>query len=107
MVPHLTEALPERLTPADPARTELLRAAVEAMSTDPGPIYPWVYGSWPERLAVSERQLRNLFADGVGVSPKHYARIARVRHILTHARSAPDTPWAQLATPPATTTSRT
>jgi transcriptional regulator GlxA family with amidase domain len=48
-------------------------------------------------LAVSERQSRNLFADGVGASPEHYARIARVRRVLTHARRSPDTPWAQPA----------
>ncbi|WP_405905916.1 helix-turn-helix domain-containing protein [Streptomyces sp. NBC_00828] len=97
VVPHLTETLPERLAPADPARTELLRAAVEAMSTDAGRL-PVGVRELAGHLAVSERQLRNLFTDGVGVSPKHYARIARVRHILTHARSAPETPWAQLAT---------
>lgn len=97
VVPHLTEILPERLAPADPARTELLRAAVEAMSTDTGHLAVGVR-ELAGHLAVSERQLRKLFADGVGVSPKHYARIARVRHILTHARSTPDTPWAQLAT---------
>ncbi|MFC9846558.1 helix-turn-helix domain-containing protein [Streptomyces sp. NPDC060223] len=96
VVPHLAQALPERLTPADPARTELLRAAVAAMSTDVGRL-PVGVRELAGRLAVSERQLRNLFADGVGVSPKHYARIARVRHVLTHARRAPDTPWAQLA----------
>ncbi|MEV7339486.1 helix-turn-helix domain-containing protein [Streptomyces sp. NPDC093544] len=96
VVPHLAEALPERLTPADPSRTGLLRAAVAAMSTDEGHL-PLGVRELAGRLAVSERQLRNLFADGIGISPKHYARIARVRHILTHARSAPDTPWAQLA----------
>lgn len=33
-------------------------------------------------LAVSERQLRNLFATGIGISPKHFARIGRIRRIL-------------------------
>ena len=36
-------------------------------------------------LSVSERPLRNLFAEGVGLSPKHYARIDRVRAVLAHA----------------------
>jgi len=96
VVPHLADILPARLSPADLSRTELLRAAVEAMSTDAGRLPPGVR-ELADRLAVSERQLRNLFADGVGVSPKHYARIARVRHVLTRARSLPETPWAQLA----------
>ncbi len=34
------------------------------------------------RLHVSERQLRTLFADGTGLSPKHFARIDRVRNVL-------------------------
>lgn len=96
VVPHLAETLPERLAPADPSRTGLLRAAVEAMSTEEGHV-PVGVRALADRLAVSERQLRNLFADGVGVSPKHYARIARVRHILTHAGRSPGIPWAQLA----------
>ncbi|WP_369232294.1 helix-turn-helix domain-containing protein [Streptomyces sp. R21] len=96
VVPHLARALPGRLAPADPSRTGLLRAAVEAMSTESGHISVGVR-ELADRLAVSERQLRNLFADGVGLSPKHYARIARVRHVLRYARRSPDTPWAQLA----------
>jgi AraC-like DNA-binding protein len=34
------------------------------------------------RLHVSERRLRALFTDGVGLSPKHFARIDRVRTVL-------------------------
>ncbi|MFC8527305.1 helix-turn-helix domain-containing protein [Nocardia sp. NPDC057227] len=42
----------------------------------------------------TERQLRTLFAAGIGLSPKHYARIARLRLVLAHAGKAP---WAHLA----------
>ncbi|EXG80353.1 helix-turn-helix domain-containing protein [Cryptosporangium arvum] len=45
-------------------------------------------------LGVSERHLRNRFAAAVGVSPKHYARIQRVRRVLDEIGSAP---FAQLA----------
>ncbi|WP_426537585.1 helix-turn-helix domain-containing protein [Streptomyces sp. UG1] len=45
-------------------------------------------------LAISERQLRSLFADGVGVSPKHFARINRVRTVLEQATTVS---WAELA----------
>ncbi|GAB2709329.1 helix-turn-helix domain-containing protein [Kitasatospora kifunensis] len=49
------------------------------------------------RLAVSERHLRDLFTDHVGIAPKRFERIARVRQVLTHGRTG--TPrWAQLAT---------
>lgn len=46
------------------------------------------------RLHVSERRLRTLFADGVGLSPKHFARIGRVRTVL---ETASDRRWADVA----------
>lgn len=65
-------------------RTELLRAAVAALSVRSGHI-PGHVREVARELAVSERQLRNLFSEGVGLSPKHYARIDRVRAVLAHA----------------------
>jgi AraC-like DNA-binding protein len=47
------------------------------------------------RLHVSERRLRALFADGVGLSPKHFARIDRVRTVLATASGVR---WADVAT---------
>ncbi|SEE71579.1 AraC-type DNA-binding protein [Streptomyces sp. 3213] len=93
-LPRVAEVLPELLAnPADPARTALLRAAVEALSVrmDRGPAHVMDVA---RELAVSERQLRNLFTDGVGVSPKHYARIDRVRALAARAGSAG---WSELA----------
>ncbi|MCX5268279.1 AraC family transcriptional regulator [Streptomyces sp. NBC_00199] len=87
---RLADLLPP---PVDGSRERLLRAAVDALSTRADRA-PAAVHDVARELAVSERQLRNLFAVGVGVSPKHYARIDRVRHLLTHAAS---TPWAQLA----------
>ncbi|GAA1043370.1 helix-turn-helix domain-containing protein [Streptomyces murinus] len=81
------------LPAVDPARTALLRAGVDALSVDPDRAPARVHEVAGE-LAVSERQLRHLFAHGVGVSPKHYARIDRVRTLITRA---PTTPWSQLA----------
>jgi transcriptional regulator GlxA family with amidase domain len=86
--------LPERLAAAaDRARIELVRAGVEAMSVRSGHV-PGTVGDVARDLAVSERQLRNLFAEGVGLSPKHYARIDRVRTVLDHATTRS---WAELA----------
>ncbi|MER7482483.1 AraC family transcriptional regulator [Streptomyces sp. NPDC126510] len=34
------------------------------------------------RLHMSERRLHTLFTDGTGLSPKHFARIDRVRNVL-------------------------
>ncbi|MEU2280621.1 helix-turn-helix domain-containing protein [Streptomyces sp. NPDC013178] len=91
---HLAEVLPERLaTAADPSRTELLRAGVDALSLRTGRI-PGQVAAVARELAVSERQLRNLFTEGVGLSPKHYARIDRVRTVLNRA---PGVAWAELA----------
>jgi AraC-like DNA-binding protein len=46
------------------------------------------------RLHVSERRLRTVFADGMGLSPKHFARIARVRAVLGRS---PERAWADVA----------
>ncbi|MEU5538355.1 AraC family transcriptional regulator [Streptomyces sp. NPDC020362] len=93
-VPHLTETLPALLSAAaDPSRTALLQAGVDALSVHPDRA-PAQVRDVARELAVSERQLRNLFADGVGVSPKHFARIDRVRTVITQAANAP---WSRLA----------
>ncbi|MDH6566887.1 AraC-like DNA-binding protein [Streptomyces sp. SAI-117] len=82
---RLTEVLPDRLpTAAEGARAELLRAAVAALSVRSGRA-PGHVRDVARELAVSERQLRNLFSEGVGLSPKHYARIDRVRAVLSRA----------------------
>jgi AraC-like DNA-binding protein len=52
-------------------------------------------GSVARDLGISERHLRNRFSAAVGVSPKHYARIERVRRVLAKMGTAP---WARLAT---------
>jgi AraC-like DNA-binding protein len=79
--------------PADLRRSQLLQAAAESLaSADYSPP-----GQLPEiarSLRISERHLRNLFALGVGISPKHFARIDRVRSVLNHAKRGH---WAQLA----------
>ncbi|MGW3342680.1 helix-turn-helix domain-containing protein [Nonomuraea rubra] len=78
---------------SDVARGELVRAAAEAMNGHSGrrrePL-PAV----ARRLAVSERHLRDLFADVVGLPPKRFERLGRVRTVLARGRQAP---WGQLA----------
>ncbi len=46
-------------------------------------------------LGVSDRHLRRLFMHELGMSPKLYARIARLRRVLDHPRER--TSWSQLA----------
>lgn len=82
----LEDGLPQHIPdhPSDTARRALLDAAISAMTTAPAPV--------PEiaaRLAVSERQLRNLFTAGIGVSPKHFVRIDRIRRLVSEAGRHP------------------
>jgi AraC-like DNA-binding protein len=49
-------------------------------------------------LGVSERHLRRVFRETVGVSPKAFARLVRFRHALRAARSDGRASWASIAT---------
>ena len=64
----------------DLARDELVRSATSAL-TSSGPRVR----ATARRLNVSERHLRNLFTDAVGIPPKRVARIARMQHVLAGA----------------------
>ncbi|MEO3867788.1 AraC family transcriptional regulator [Nonomuraea sp. B12E4] len=80
---------------ADLARSELVRLAAEALADGPGPRRESVAGI-ARRLSVSERHLRDLFTGWVGLPPKRFARIARIRRVLAAGRArAPR--WARLA----------
>lgn len=82
-VAALTAALAER-----PVDGDLVGAAAELL-TDTN------VAATARRLHVSERRLRTLFAEGVGLSPKHFARIGRVRAVLA---AAPHLRWVDVAT---------
>lgn len=91
-ITHLEELLPRSVSESATTRAHriVLREAISALTADNAP----ALAELTARLAVSERQLRNLFADGVGLSPKHFARIQRLRRVLTYAGN---TPWSHLA----------
>jgi AraC-like DNA-binding protein len=59
-------------------RGDLVRAAVPLLRSQP-------VRATARDLNVSERHLRAVFTEAVGVSPKHFARIARVRTVLKGA----------------------
>lgn len=79
---RLIGALESRLAltrPAELARAEILQeAAGRLAATEP-------VGTVAHRLGVSERHLRNLFVDGIGLPPKQFARIDRVRTVAALA----------------------
>ncbi|MFI5299364.1 MAG: helix-turn-helix domain-containing protein [Polyangiales bacterium] len=49
-------------------------------------------------LGVSERHLRRVFRETVGISPKTFARLARFRRALHAARADGHASWASIAT---------
>jgi AraC-like DNA-binding protein len=71
------------------ARDLLLREAVASLSTTGERV-----AALARRLSVSERRLRDLFTERVGLPPKHFARVQRVRTVLARAGSVQ---WAGLA----------
>jgi AraC-like DNA-binding protein len=88
----LETAIVERLTSVSACRTHsplalraterLTSASVKAVAAD---------------LGVSERQLRRVFHQTIGVTPKAYVRLARFHHALDTARQHPHTTWASIA----------
>lgn len=89
----LEDTLPQRISEdaIRRAQREILHSAVAALSAQPNGRSMRALAA---ELAVSERQLRNLFTAGIGVSPKHFARIDRLRRILAQARNSPSSQLA-------------
>ena len=91
LVATLEGALLRRLDRARPAAdAELVRHATRALATGATAGILALAG----RLGVGERTLRQSFREHVGISPKRYARIARIRRIVNRAGNAT---WADLA----------
>lgn len=86
---RIEEALLERVHDSADSRDLLLHEAIKSLSTTGERV-----AALARRLSVSERHLRDLFTDRVGLSPKRFARIQRVRTVLARAGSAK---WAGLA----------
>jgi len=49
------------------------------------------------QAGLSARQLRRLFLDQIGLSPKHFCRVIRFRNSLSRLPQAGRTEWAQIA----------
>ncbi|WP_155981398.1 helix-turn-helix domain-containing protein [Nocardia sp. BMG111209] len=82
----LEQQLPQHMPddPAARAHRAVLAAATAALAADRAGV-----SEVAARLSVSERQLRKLFTTGIGLSPKHFARIARVRRLLSDPDAGP------------------
>jgi AraC-like DNA-binding protein len=70
------------------ARSDLAHHAATVLTQDTG------ISVTARRLHLSERQLRTIFTDTVGISPKHFTRIDRLRAVLAGAGQSS---WSDLA----------
>lgn len=86
---HLLRRIDRAKSPGD---AELVRRAARALQRGAGA--PTGILALAKRLGVGERRLREAFREHVGVTPKRYARIARIRRVVKRAGTAP---WADLA----------
>ncbi|MER7249660.1 AraC family transcriptional regulator [Kribbella sp. NPDC000426] len=86
----LVGRLPHRL----PDRLRLVSQAVAELAEGPGGMAtPRRVDETAAALGVSDRYLRRVFREAVGVSPKHFARITRVRNVIGQSRGS----WADVA----------
>ena len=83
----LRSALLSRVAATDPKRSDLVHAAAGLLRTRG-------VAQTARALAVSERHLRTVFTRAVGLSPKQYARVDRVRRVVARGGRGG---WARLA----------
>lgn len=85
-------AIADRLATADPRRAHshlILDAAEKLASASVNAV--------ASELGVSERHLRRVFREAVGVSPKAFARLARFHRAIAAARDDRRASWARIA----------
>lgn len=90
-VERFEAAIVQRLRSANAStfREELVVHAMRTLDDGVGEV-----ASAARDIGLSDRHLRRLFRDDLGMTPKHYARIARLRRVLVRG---PSSSWARLA----------
>ena len=88
----IEDAIAERLAFAE-ARDAEVPLALEAATS----LVSAKVSSVAAGLGVSERHLRRVFREAVGMSPKQFARLARFRHAVRTAREDSRLSWANIA----------
>lgn len=78
-------------SPWEPASAPLARRAARIFEREPVPVE-----SVAARLGVTARHLRRAFAENIGVTPKEFARAARLRRALALHASSSST-WMRIA----------
>jgi AraC-like DNA-binding protein len=90
---ELERALRARCAGATDPRASAVACAARGIDADPGRRI----GAVARELGVSARQLGRWFAEFVGVSPKRYAMVERVRRALAIAGEGDEPAWAAVA----------
>lgn len=88
----LEEELLRRLAWASPLERRVM-AAVGALEEDPS----LRVSALAERVGVTRQHLGRLFSARVGLSPKQFARVVRLRRVLDQLPRGGDISWADLA----------
>jgi AraC-like DNA-binding protein len=88
----LEDAIAERLalTTSHGAQTRLVLAAADRLTTTN-------VNTVADDLGVSERHLRRVFRETIGMGPKTFAKLARFRHAVRAARAENPASWATIA----------
>lgn len=88
----LDGAIAERLALAD-GRRDRTRLALDSAAL----LTSANVNTVASKLGVSDRQLRRVFRETLGISPKRFARLARFHHALRSAREHDHASWANIA----------
>ncbi|MEZ4410714.1 MAG: helix-turn-helix domain-containing protein [Polyangiales bacterium] len=86
----MERAIAERMTRAEDARRSLVTDAAQRLASES-------VSAVAAALGVSERHLRRVFHESVGMSPKAFARVVRFRRALRAAREGAVANWASIA----------
>jgi AraC-like DNA-binding protein len=89
----LQRALEERLAVVPPPPREV-RAAIERVTLARGNLH---IGALGPALGLTRQHLTRQFAEHVGVPPKMFARVVRLRSLLAQVRNADQVEWSAVA----------
>jgi AraC-like DNA-binding protein len=79
----------------EPASARIAQIAIRRIT---GATFPLRIDALADELGISQRQLRRVFDEVVGMGPKSFARIRRFRRAVDAASSAAVSNWADIAT---------
>ena len=94
---HVAGALLEAAVVARASRQQTIDAAPAFLHAALERLQAGSVATVARELGVSERQLRRVLHDALGLSPKTYARLKRFGQAVHAAQSTPDATWSTIA----------